>query len=261
MLKEKVYDVIVVGAGFAGAIVANTKVEQVVLEKRGAQWTATGVWYREQGASVQKADAKKVILAGALGNILLLYASGYGSRDLLGDKLMVENPNVGSHISGHPRGVEVPAARFEDLVVHEPGDGNFGFWLLDDKDNQGSKRLFICSGAETHGSDFGGAHSYALSQWAPEFGHAHKGWMRGDPGFIHEVGGCRAGTDGKNSVVNSNFECHDIANLFVVDSSSIPRETSLWSGGTVAAVVGTFAARRIIAQHFRRSSAMASRTE
>ena len=223
-------------------------------------------------------------------------------------------------------------ARFEDLIVHEPGDGNFGFWFVDDKDNMGSERLFICSGADTHGSSFWGAQSYALSQWAPEFGNRHKQWMRenwkgwrhiiGEPfymgplvaysmwsaprprvlpdgslpfdhkhisvtrraqectdlvwslfeqmgareirrtpehpritvqPFTHEVGACRGGADRTNSVINSDFECHDIANLFVVDSSAVPVETSLWSGGAVAAVMGTYAAQRIIANHFSRN--------
>ena len=316
-------------------ILPDTKVEQVVVEKKGSQWTATGVWYREAGASPQKVEAKNVILGGADGNPLLLYASGYGPKDLLGDKLLVENPNVGANVEGHPWSTMLPvSARFEDLIVHEPRDGNFGFWFLDDKDSTGTDRLFILSGADTTDHAlFTGAHSYAQSQWAPEFGHKHKDWMRnnwkgwrhmlGNPFYfgpavayshwsspkgrmlpngrlefdtehpllkkrerecvellrailekigaaeirddttqpwvkigatiIHETGACRAGTDPKNSVINPNFECHDIANLFVVDSTSHPRVTSLWSGGTVAAVVGTFAAERIIANHFRRS--------
>ena len=316
-------------------ILPDAKVEQVINEKRGAQWVATGIWYTEKGESAQKADATRIILAGGETRTpLLLYASGYGPKDLLGEKLIVENPHVGSNLEGHPRSRWEPVtARFEDILVHEPGDGNFGFWFLDDKDSQGNDRLFICSGADTHGSNYMGAHSYALSPWAPKLGHQHKNWMRknwqewrhivGSPfyfgpliayshqsgprarilpdgtvqfehdhpiitkrfqegrdliwslfekigakeirdnpedhwpqpeGLAHHVGSCRAGTDRENSVVNSNFECHDIANLFIVDSSTHPRVTSLWSGGTVAAVVGTFAAQRIVANHFRRSS-------
>ncbi|MBI4483515.1 MAG: GMC family oxidoreductase [Acidobacteria bacterium] len=317
-------------------ILPNTKVEQVIIGKKGTQWVATGIWYREKGELVQKAEAKKIIVACEnFGTPLLLYASGYGPKDLLGDKLIVENPNVGSHIDGHPASMGGVSARFEDIVVHEPGDGNYGFWFLDDKDSQGSDRLFMLSGAETHPSSFWGAHTYALSYWAPEFGHKHKDWMRNnwkvwrhisggsfygpmvayshwsapkarllpdrsfqfdhehptikkrqkecrdllwavfekmgakevrdDPaepvrrtiaspaGLRHDVGSCRAGEDPKNSVINANFECHDIANLFIVDSSTHPRATSLWSGGAVVATVGIFAADRIIAKHFSRS--------
>ena len=72
-------------------------------------------------------------------------------------------------------------------------------------------------------------------------------------GFIHRVGACRAGEDRENSVVNSDFECHDIDNLFIIDSTTHPRVTSLWSGGTAVAAMGTFAAQRIIKNHFTRS--------
>ena len=314
-------------------ILANTVVEQVILEKRGAQWRATGVRCQQQDQPSSEIKADRVMLASAMDNPLILYASGYGPRDLLGDKLLVENPNVGANIGGHPRSVRQPlTARFDDLLVHQPGDGNYGFWFVDDKDSQGSERLFICSGADTSGSSFWGAHSYALSPWAPGHGRKHKDWMRrnweewrhivGDPfymgplvaysmwsaprprvlpdgsiafdhkhpsivrrakdctdlvgsifekmgaaeirpasshprltvqPFTHEVGACRGGADRRNSVINSDFECHDIDNLFVVDSSAIPVETSLWSGGTVASVIGTYAARRIVANHFSRS--------
>ena len=320
-------------------ILPNTVVERVIIEKKNLQWTATGVWYREQNQPAQKVEAKRVMLAAAMDNPLILYASGYGPKDFLGEKLLVENSNVGANIGGHPRSVRGPVtARFEDLVVHEPGDGNFGFWFVDDKDSRGSERLFICSGADTHGSSFWGAQSYALSQWAPEFGRQHKQWMKdnwkgwrhiiGEPfymgplvaysmwsgprprvlpdgtlpfnhkhitftkrakectdlmwslfeqmgakeirrvpehhritvqPFTHEVGACRGGVDRRNSVVNSDFECHDITNLFVVDSSTVPVETSLWSGGTVAAVMGTYAAQRIIGNHFSRNSVSLSK--
>ncbi|MBI2819846.1 MAG: GMC family oxidoreductase [Acidobacteria bacterium] len=318
-------------------ILADTNVERVILEKRGAEWVATGVWYREKGAPAQKAEAKKIILAcggelllGHIGTPQLLYDSGYGPRDLLGDKMIVENPNVGSHLEGHPGSMLQPvSARFEDLIVHEIGDGNFGFWFLDDKDSKGSERLFILSGADTTDlALFRGAESYALSKWAPEFGHKHKDWMRKNwqewrhiadtpfylgplvaychsaapkarylpdrtlqfdgehpiikkrtkelrdllrtlfekmgakeirdsPGiafpFIHGVGACRAGADRKNSVVNPNFECHEVPNLFIVDSTTHPRVTSLWSGAMVTASVATFAAERILTNHFKRS--------
>ena len=316
-------------------ILPDRKVERLILEKKGTRWTATGVWYMSEGTAARKIEGKKIILAGGQKNPLLLYNSGYGPRDLLGDKLVVENPNVGSHIDGHLRSVMEPVtARFKNMIVHEPGDGNFGFWFVDDKDNMGSERLFILSGAETHGSNYGGAHSYALSPWAPEFGRRHKDWMRknwkewrhiaGTPfnfgplvtyshwsgtkarvfpdghveykhneepsikkrikecrdliwsllekmgaaeikdmpkghwpepeGFMHTVGSCRAGADRKNSVINSDFECHDIDNLFVVDSTAHPRVTSLWSGGAAVSAMGTYAAQRIIKNHFTRSS-------
>lgn len=303
-------------------IVPDTVVERVILEKRGAQWTATGVWHRGYGdtGAAQKVEAQKVILTGFLGTVLLLYRSGYGPRDLLGDGVLVENPNVGSHMDGHLHAQIFGAvtAHFEDMIVGEPGDNGFGFYFMDDTDNQGSERLWIVSGVDTKGVSFMGAQTYALDGRAPEYGHKHKEWMRkkmwryngrfltayshwsapkarllpdgswdfnakhpaiqkrmkerdellrtlyqkmgatdirvsgqtGTRPFMGIVGGCRAGVDRKNSVVNPDFESHDIANLFVADAMAIPRIYSLWGGGTAAATTSTFAAQRIIANHF-----------
>jgi len=314
-------------------ILENTKAEELVIEKRGADWVVTGLWYTPSSEPPQKVSAKRIILACGLYTPLLLYTSGYGPKDLLGDKLLIENPNVGSNIDGHPLAIVEPVtARFENLIVHEPGDANFGFWFLDDKDSRGGERLFICSGADSKGEPgHSGAVSYALSHWAPKFGETHKDWMRknwehywrhltGTPfyfgplvayshwagskarifpngnvefrhmeapnvrnrvsecrdliwsifeemgakeirqvpawpqshRFMHRVGACRAGENRTISVVNSNFECHDISNLFIVDATTHPRVSSLWSGGTVVAAMATFAANRIIKNHFSR---------
>lgn len=306
-------------------ICPDTVVEKVLIEKQGAQWVSKGVWYRgyRETQPAQKAEAKKVILAGFLGTIFLLYRSGYGPKDFLGDNLLVENPNVGSNMDGHlhPSVFGDVTGRFDGIVVKESGDQGFGFYFLDDKDSQGSERLYVLSGADTMPVSFMGPQTYALSDWAPEFGQKHKEWMRkkmwkysggpwiayshwsapkarlrpdgswdfnfdhpaiqrrmkeknelmrsilqrmgakevretgrtGTRPFMGIVGGCRAGVDRKNSVVNPNFECHDISNLFVVDPMSIPRMYSLWGGGTVAAIMATFAAQRIIANNFKRS--------
>src|SRR3990167_3012170 len=160
-------------------IVPDTVVDKLVLEKKGTDWVATGVWYHEKGQPPQKAMAKKVILAGYMGSVFVLYNSGYGPKDLLGEKLLVENSNVGSNIEGHVSAMLGGLTARMDCEVHQPGDGNFGFWFFDDKDSQGSERLFILSGAETADwSSFNGAQDFALEARAPEFGHKHKAWMR-----------------------------------------------------------------------------------
>ena len=41
-----------------------------------------------------------IVASGANWTPQVLYRSGYGPRDLLGDKLIVENNNVGRHLSG-----------------------------------------------------------------------------------------------------------------------------------------------------------------
>jgi choline dehydrogenase-like flavoprotein len=68
-------------------------------------------------------------------------------------------------------------------------------------------------------------------------------------GGSHLVGSCRAGVDPKTSVVNLNFESHDVDNLFIVDASVIPRVTT-GNTGTPQAAVTVFGAERIIKNHF-----------
>lgn len=68
------------------------------------------------------------------------------------------------------------------------------------------------------------------------------------------TGGVRAGADPKNSVVNQNFESHDVDNLLIVDAGSIPRSPTLGLFLTVA-TVSLFASERIVARHFKKRSA------
>lgn len=67
------------------------------------------------------------------------------------------------------------------------------------------------------------------------------------------VGGCRAGADPKNSVINSHFESHDVEGLFIVDAGSIPRSPTLGLFLTVG-IVAIFASDRIIARHFTKKT-------
>jgi choline dehydrogenase-like flavoprotein len=68
----------------------------------------------------------------------------------------------------------------------------------------------------------------------------------------HTNGTCRAGSDRRNSVINGDFESHDVRGLFVVDASSYPRASV--NSGLFAAIMGAFGARRIVATHFSRGA-------
>ncbi len=76
---------------------------------------------------------------------------------------------------------------------------------------------------------------------------------RGGLTFKWLVGGARAGVDPKNSVINQNFESHDVDNLFIVDAGSIPRSPTLGLFLTVS-IISIFAADRMIARHFTKKS-------
>ena len=69
----------------------------------------------------------------------------------------------------------------------------------------------------------------------------------------HTNGTCRAGSDRRNSVINQDFESHEVKGLFAVDASSYPRAVSNNSGLT-AGIMGAFAARKIVANYFSRGA-------
>ncbi len=66
---------------------------------------------------------------------------------------------------------------------------------------------------------------------------------------IMQLGSCRAGADRSISVVNSDFESHDVENLLICDGSVLPREASDGYGAPVA-TVATYAAQRIVKKYF-----------
>ncbi len=62
---------------------------------------------------------------------------------------------------------------------------------------------------------------------------------------------CRAGASAENSVVNSDFECHDIDNLYVCDRSVPPCQATANVSMPIAAITN-YAWRRMVAKHFSR---------
>ena len=64
---------------------------------------------------------------------------------------------------------------------------------------------------------------------------------------------CRAGSDRSNSVVNSDFESHDIENLFICDMSVLPSVPTGGNNGATTAFLACHAWRRIVAKHFSRA--------
>lgn len=69
---------------------------------------------------------------------------------------------------------------------------------------------------------------------------------------IHPTGTCRAGSDPRESVVDSHFRSHDVENLLICDGSVIPR-AALGMKCIPVASIAAFAARRIITEHFKRA--------
>jgi choline dehydrogenase-like flavoprotein len=62
-----------------------------------------------------------------------------------------------------------------------------------------------------------------------------------EPCSTHMQGGCRMGTDPSRSVLDANAECHDVARLFVADSSVIPRTPAVNPSLTIMALASRLA--------------------
>ena len=83
-------------------VIANCEADKILIEKSpNGRPVATGVIYKDKSGAFHELRAARVISACATNwTPLLLYKSGYGPRELLGDKLLVENPHVGRHMTG-----------------------------------------------------------------------------------------------------------------------------------------------------------------
>ena len=243
--------------------------------------------------------------------------SGYGSREVLGGNLLVENNNVGQHLDGD-LSYGVDALFDTEIKGSRGGVERYSFRVPHGE--RGYQNLHIY---DSNMSAVDGAypHLLALHRFAPEFGWEHKNYMRTvgrylgginlsleavlwDKGVVtptgkyeydrknprvlkslregaelavelyktmevrpvridppqvaryslgHETSSCRAGEKADNSVVNSDFECHDIDNLFVNSAAVIPRGNLSFSQ-IPTCVVAAYAWRRIVENHFSRGA-------
>ena len=298
-------------------IIPDSEVEQVIIEKQGARAVARGVYYTQYGKRKEARAPKVVVTCGTAGTPVVLMRSGYGPREVLGDRLVVENSNVGKHLDGDMNhGVE---ALFDlDIKGARGGVERYQFMLPNWQGRIGEHTLqfFDTNMASVDGSY---PHLLALHRYAPELGWEHKNFMRTasrrlgaiasrvgapiwekgvvdpvgrfqynrrnprvlkslkegnellielyrkmDPPPIridtspptrytigHQMSSCRAGESPKNSVVNSDFECHDIENLFVSSAAVIPRG-ALSHAHMPTCVTAAYAWRRIVKDHFSR---------
>lgn len=294
-------------------VIPEAMVERVIIEKRGGKPVATGVLFRQAGKAVELRASKIIVSAGVVGTPLLLFRSGYGSKEDLGSNLTVENRNIGKHLDIHA--AVVVSAYFDEPVKDGTrGAAPAGFFFLDDAGPNGYGRLRIKDSGMIGIEE---PWMLAQSSQAPDFGREHKQFMKrgrmhrggilvvlmkpeGYRGRInlstvkmeykgnkiierrlreggemarevlqkmgakqiagydmppiyhiaHGISTCKAGSDPNSSVVNVNFESHDVENLFICDASVLPRSASGDAIGPIA-TVSVLAAERIVANHFK----------
>jgi choline dehydrogenase-like flavoprotein len=299
-----------------GTLISDAEVKQVIIEKRGAGGVVKGIHYQKDNKMVEARANRVAVCCGVWASPVLLARSGYGPRSELGQRMIVENVNVGQNLD---RDIRYGIPVIFDDPIKEAGRGRTGgsYWFDDDPDfSDGTGRVRF---AEDMSKTIY-PHVAAVSEFAPAYGKAHMDFMKtaitrlgaidigiskppthvrgsldlqtgaqnypGDPyidqrmkqmreiaielakqmgcrismrfpprftgrGGGHSNATCRAGSSPENSVINQDFESHEIEGLFIADSSSYPRAVSN-NGGFIAATMGALAARRMVRNHFSR---------
>ena len=157
-------------------IIPDAEVERIHLEKKGAGAVARGVYYT-QGGDRKEARASRVIVAcGTNGSPVLLMKSGYGPRELLGNRLVVANENVGKHLDGDVNH-NVQSLFGMDVKGNRGGVERYQFALKNSQGRLGEHNLQFFD-TNLSAVDEAYPHRLALGRFAPDFGWEHKNYMR-----------------------------------------------------------------------------------
>ncbi|MDA2935120.1 GMC family oxidoreductase N-terminal domain-containing protein [Acidobacteria bacterium AH-259-D05] len=117
-------------------VIPDAEVDHIIIEKERASFVAKGIAYTRYGEPREARAPRVIVSCGTSGTPVLLYRSGYGPKDLLGQRLMVENNNVGRHLDGDLVGasldmitlfgedIHIDEGNPSTLLVHEDGDRN-----------------------------------------------------------------------------------------------------------------------------------------
>ena len=154
-------------------IIPDTEVLRVLIEKRGERGRVSGIAYRRGSETGELRSSKVLVCSGVINTPILLMRSGYGSKDILGDKVIVENPNVGNNYNSDQA---FAVSAFSDKPLMEAGRGtNNGDYIFEYGEPDGDFNLMISS---NYSNRLILPQQAALSEFAPDFGHPHKEYMR-----------------------------------------------------------------------------------
>ncbi|MCH8017310.1 MAG: GMC family oxidoreductase, partial [Acidobacteria bacterium] len=154
-------------------IIADTEVSRILIEKVGERGRVSGIEYRRGSERGELRSSKVLVCSGVINTPMLLMRSGYGSRELLGDQLLVENPNVGNHYNTDQT---IAIRAFSDQPLMEAGRGtNNGDYIFEQGMPDGDFNLMISS---NYSNRLILPQQAALSEFAPDFGSDHKEYMR-----------------------------------------------------------------------------------
>ena len=154
-------------------ILADTYVEKILIEATGGRGIARGLVCRTGGSNYQISADKILVCGGYMNTPLLLMRSGYGPGEWGGNPIILENPNVGKHIDGHPFGPSISALFDEPLGDGEVGS-LVGCHLIDDSQEDAEGRLLFLANFGANGLPS----QDALHPMAPPYGREHKKFMK-----------------------------------------------------------------------------------
>ncbi|MCH8266207.1 MAG: GMC family oxidoreductase [Acidobacteria bacterium] len=174
-------------------IISDAEVERIIIEKQGAKPVARGIVYRKDGQLREARAGKIIISCGVAATPLLLYRSGYGPRELLGNKLIVENGNVGQHMTGDAS-FSLAALFDEPIKQRQLGASGACHYFLEDAHRDGSFRLRF---KDSFDNRIAFPDRVALGEFAPAFGKAHKKYMKD---ALVRLGGINLGVQNIKSI-------------------------------------------------------------
>jgi GMC oxidoreductase/gluconate 2-dehydrogenase subunit 3-like protein len=160
-------------------VIANADIQKIVIEKpAGGRAVATGAVYKDKAGAMHEVRAARVVVALGTGFTPgLLYRSGYGPREFLGDKLRVENANVGHHLTGDAD--LISTAYMAEEVTPKGQTGPVADpWVATTPRPWGELTWQVRGGAPGEGTPMG----TAVGIYAPEYGWEHKEYMRDGAG-------------------------------------------------------------------------------
>ena len=150
-------------------IISEAKVQRILFDKG----KAVGLIYQKEGQEKTVQGKRFILSCGTNQTPLLLWRSGFGPRDMLGNRTVIENASVGKWAHGH-MSVFIRALFPEPIKEGDRG-WSAGSYLINDIAKYSHDRLLI------YDSKMGGQElpdQTALSEFAPQFGKKHKEFMK-----------------------------------------------------------------------------------